>query len=80
MVNLPRLYTSEEVADLLGVTVGTFAQWRHRNKAPKHLKINGSVRYTAESVLDWLREQNPGQITEQEHRDRQASEVVETAV
>ncbi len=66
MTDIKRLYTSEEVAELLGVKPGTFNQWRAEGRAPQHIKLNRLVRYTAESVMDWLREQNPGQIAEQE--------------
>lgn len=60
-MELPKLYTSEEVAQALGFTPESFAQRRHRGQAPRHISAgNKTVRYRAVDVIEWLRENNPG--------------------
>lgn len=46
-----------EVAEVIGVTVGTLAAWRCRNKGPKFVRIAGRIRYPKTEVQEWLEEQ-----------------------
>jgi excisionase family DNA binding protein len=40
-----RLLTIAEVADYLGVPVGTMYQWRHKRTGPKGIRVGRHVRY-----------------------------------
>lgn len=50
------------VAELLGKTEGTLAQWRCKDppKGPPFLKLPGSIRYVEADVLRWLEAQRRG--------------------
>ena len=46
--------SSEEVADELGIPVGTVYAWRYRGVGPKGLKVGRHVRYRWSDVEAWL--------------------------
>jgi predicted DNA-binding transcriptional regulator AlpA len=48
------LLTAVEVAELLGVSVHTLSNWRHKNVGPPHIKLVGAVRYSGADVEAWL--------------------------
>ncbi len=52
-----RLWTVQEVADFLGVPVGTLYQWRHRRTGPSAYKVGRHLRYDPETVRAWLNKQ-----------------------
>jgi excisionase family DNA binding protein len=51
----PELLTTAEAARLLGI--GERTLWRHSRSgaAPAPLKIGGTVRYSRQELLDWVR-------------------------
>jgi excisionase family DNA binding protein len=49
-----RLLTIAEVADYLGVPVGTLYQWRHKRTGPKGIRVGRHVRYRPREVEAWL--------------------------
>lgn len=49
-----RLLTIAEVADFLGVPVGTLYQWRHKRTGPKGIRVGRHVRYRPLEVEAWL--------------------------
>lgn len=56
-----RYYNTKELAQLLGTTVGTLQQWRHRGQGPQPTRLNGAIRYAATAVNTWIAQQNPDQ-------------------
>jgi hypothetical protein len=48
------LLSSEQLAPLLGIEVGTLAARRTRRQAPAFIKVGGLVRYDSVVVADWL--------------------------
>ena len=48
------LLTTQEVVDLLGVSLDTLAQWRTRKQGPAYIKHKGFVRYTRVDIDAWL--------------------------
>lgn len=53
-----RMWDVHRLSDFLGVPVGTIYQWRYLGKGPKGCKIGRHVRYFAEDVYAWVREQS----------------------
>jgi predicted DNA-binding transcriptional regulator AlpA len=49
-----RLLNSKDVAQLLGVTEGLLAGWRHRSLALPFIKVGTLVRYDRADVDSWL--------------------------
>lgn len=49
-----RLLTVEEVAEWLGVPVGTIYAWRYRNTGPASYKVGRHVRFRRADVEGWL--------------------------
>lgn len=56
-----RYYSTKELAEQLGTTTGTIQQWRRGGKAPQATRINGSIRYAASAVNEWIAAQNGAQ-------------------
>lgn len=56
------LGTPAEVADYLGVTVKTLAQWRSQGKGPQYRKVGGFVRYRWLNVDRWYDAQQGGGV------------------
>lgn len=48
--------TPQATAERLGVTVGTLANWRTKNRGPSYLKVGRSVRYRARDLIKWERD------------------------
>ncbi|MEU4327735.1 helix-turn-helix transcriptional regulator [Nonomuraea dietziae] len=53
-----RLWTPREVAEYLGVPLGTLYQWRTRGLGPPGRRIGKHLRYLPSDVLAWVREQS----------------------
>lgn len=51
---LPDLMTRPQLAEYLGISVVTLAQWAVAKKGPPVTKIGQSVRYRRETVSAWL--------------------------
>lgn len=51
---MPEFLSSSEVASLIGVTVGTLANWRTSNRGPRWRRIGSMVRYERSDVLAWI--------------------------
>lgn len=50
-----KIYTTETLAELLGVKPKTIQQWRHQGKGPKYYEPEKYVvRYTEKDVMEWL--------------------------
>ena len=49
-----RLASPQEVAEFLGVPVGTLYQWRHMRTGPKGYRVGRYVRYRWSEVEQWL--------------------------
>lgn len=54
---MKRYLRDTEVAEITGLAVQTLRNWRHQRKGPIFCKIGRSVRYTTESVEQFM-EQN----------------------
>lgn len=53
--------TDVQVAEYLGISVGTIRRWRLHNRGPEFRKFNGdSVRYSRESLDTWATSQPAG--------------------
>lgn len=52
--NLPELWTIEDLASYLKVSVKTVRDWRLRGAAPRALKLGRHVRFRPEDVEEWL--------------------------
>lgn len=50
---VPELYTPEEAAKLLKVTIGTLAQWRTAGIGPKYFKAGG-IKYELRDINSFL--------------------------
>lgn len=48
------LLTTQEVAEVLGVKVGTVENWRYKEEGPAAVKIGRAIRYRGEIVRDWI--------------------------
>jgi excisionase family DNA binding protein len=49
-----------DVAELLGVPVGTLRRWRYVGKGPPSFRVGRHVKYLAEDIDRWLQEQRGG--------------------
>lgn len=55
--DLPRLMTTEEVAESLRLAEGTLRKWRSAGRGPKFVKLgNDLVRYLPEDIADYARD------------------------
>ena len=50
----PRLWTVQDVADYLGIPVGTLYDWRCKGYGPRAKKVGRYLRYEAEVVRQWF--------------------------
>ena len=57
---LERLLTSQELADLLRVPVGTTYSWRYKRTGPPAMRIGKHTRYRETDVLHWLEQLGEG--------------------
>lgn len=52
---IPKLLTPHQVADLLGVSIGTLEIWRCTNRYPlPYIKVGRSVRYDPSDVQEFI--------------------------
>lgn len=49
-----KLLTQAEVAEMLGVSVGTVENWRYRRVGPDYIPVEGSIRYRLSVVEKYL--------------------------
>jgi len=49
-----QLLTSEGVASMIGISIGTLAMWRSRKEQLPYLKLGKCVRYRASDVRQWI--------------------------
>lgn len=54
-VEVEALATTAELAEFLRVDSQTVKSWRRRNRGPRWISIEGSVRYRWSDVEDWVR-------------------------
>lgn len=52
--SLKRLLKEDEAADCLGVVQKTLQAWRAQGKGPKFLKIGRSIRYSEDSLIEFM--------------------------
>jgi excisionase family DNA binding protein len=52
-----RLLNVEELADYLGVPVGTLYQWRYRREGPPGFRVGRHVRYRWTDIEEWIEKQ-----------------------
>lgn len=50
-------FKPEELAQELGSTTGTLANWRSRGKGPKFVRIAGRIHYMRTDVEQWIQNQ-----------------------
>jgi predicted site-specific integrase-resolvase len=48
------LASTEEVAEYIGVSPQTMANWAYRGKGPNYIKLDGRRKYDWQDVRDWL--------------------------
>lgn len=51
----PRLWSSEETADFLGISEKALRRRRERGTSPPYIQMGRSVRYAPGDVAKWLR-------------------------
>jgi excisionase family DNA binding protein len=56
-MQVERLLSTEEVAEVLGRPARTLRQWRYLGEGPRYLKVGATVRYRARDIEEWLRAQ-----------------------
>ncbi|MGO1198840.1 helix-turn-helix transcriptional regulator [Brachybacterium alimentarium] len=57
VVTLDELMTANDVADVLGLSTGTLANWRSLNMGPDYVKVGGRVRYRVSGINAWVARQ-----------------------
>ena len=51
---MEKLLTPTQLADILGVRIGTVYSWLSRGVDVPHVKIAGTVRFREKAVMDWI--------------------------
>ncbi|MEW8288228.1 MAG: helix-turn-helix domain-containing protein [Candidatus Thiodiazotropha endolucinida] len=65
-MSVPKLFTPEEVSELLGVTTHTLAVWRSEGRYNfPYIKTGRLVRYREEDVMRFIEERMQGHSTNQ---------------
>lgn len=59
---MDRLMTADELAEYLGVPVGTLYVWRVRGRGPRAARVGRYLRYRRVDVDRWLTEQSGGAV------------------
>ncbi len=54
-VDVLRLYTTPEAAELLRISTSYLMKARLRGDGPRYRKVGRSVRYSETDLMDWLR-------------------------
>lgn len=52
--DLPELSTRQQLAELTGISVQTFARWAVEGNGPRITKLGHAARYRKDDVLAWL--------------------------
>lgn len=65
MADAPRLWSTEDVAEFVGVSPRTVERWRAGDAGPRYIVAGRSIRYIPGSVRQWVeaniaRSQEPG--------------------
>ncbi len=60
----PRLLSSEDVAEYLGVPLGTVYRWRSRGEGPAGYRVGRHVRYKLADLEHWLERRRDDPATE----------------
>jgi excisionase family DNA binding protein len=71
---MDRLLSMEEVAELLGVPVGTVRSWRDRGRGPRAVRVGLHLRYRRSDIENWLDGLIEQQATAKATRVRGASD------
>lgn len=50
-----KLLTTNDVSDMLSIPAGTLRYWRKVGIGPAWVKLEGSIRYAEEDVLEYIR-------------------------
>jgi hypothetical protein len=50
-----KLLTTKSAADMIAVPVGTMRYWRNVGQGPPWIKLEGSIRYAEEDILEYIR-------------------------
>ena len=50
----PKLLTTAEAAELVGIAAITLTVWRQRGTGPEFLKLGRVVRYKEAKILEWM--------------------------
>jgi len=50
-----RLLTTKAAADMIAVPEGTMRYWRNVQQGPPWIKLEGSIRYDEEDILEYIR-------------------------
>ena len=53
---LPNLLTTAQAAEYLGRVPQTLYNWRSQRKGPPWIEVAGGIRYNAETLRAWLKE------------------------
>jgi predicted DNA-binding transcriptional regulator AlpA len=51
---MEKLLTAREVAEALGVSEHTLANWRALKTGPAYIRVGGSIRYDGADLAEWL--------------------------
>lgn len=54
---MEKLLSAEEVSEYLGVPVTTLYQWRHFGRGPSAFRVGKHLRYSPDTVRQWLEAQ-----------------------
>jgi predicted DNA-binding transcriptional regulator AlpA len=52
--NLPALLSTDQLAELIGVSTSLLKRWRRRGEGPGYTRLGGSIRYEANCVRAWI--------------------------
>jgi len=52
-----QMWTTEDVANYLGVPIATLYSWRKRKQGPKAYRIGKHLRFHSRDVNEWLEQQ-----------------------
>ncbi len=53
---MKKLLKCKEVAELMGISVPTLTRWRNDDIGPNYIRLEGSIRYAHEDIVDYLKE------------------------
>jgi len=61
-----KLFTKQEVADLIGIHVRTVDKWRREGRGPRFIEIEGAtIRCRRDDLNTWIDEQTEKSIQEE---------------